>query len=196
MRTRERWSAWAARVVGLAAVLVALAWTDRAAAEPYIAVRTGYKCMACHVNATGGGKRTEFGNLYAQTQLSARHLDLTGWNPLDRAARDEAVASNGEDDGYADAEPLDGDSLGNLEKTARGMTDVAGGALDFWNGSINDYFSLGGDLRTNVRYTVVPHENDEFDFNLEEMLLYAQLDLVPGFLTLYVDEKVAPGGAT
>lgn len=177
-----------------AAAAAALLWAAEARAEPYIAVRTGYKCLACHVNATGGGKRTEFGNLYARTQLSARHLDLTNWNPL--AGKKAASAAEGDDGGYGAAEPVDGDLLGRLEETARGASRVGAGALDLWNGAVNDYFSVGGDLRTNVAYSFIPNQRDEFDFNLEEVLLYAQLDLIPSFLTLYVDERVAPGGAT
>lgn len=38
-------------------------------AEPHFAFREGYKCSVCHVNHTGGGKRTAFGMLFPQTEF-------------------------------------------------------------------------------------------------------------------------------
>jgi hypothetical protein len=76
MRIRAlRTSAVGSALLALAA-LVGLLVGGPAAAEPYLAVEAGLKCAQCHVNPTGGGKRTPFGELYARGQISADTVNL------------------------------------------------------------------------------------------------------------------------
>ncbi len=54
--------------------LLALTMTRVARAEPYIAVQTGYKCIVCHLNPTGGGMRNSFGEIFAERLMPTQPL--------------------------------------------------------------------------------------------------------------------------
>jgi hypothetical protein len=71
----------------LAAALALIATAEYAQAEPYLAVQKGMQCSNCHTSPAGGGKRTVYGNVFAQSELAARRLgdgkvwtgDVTKW---------------------------------------------------------------------------------------------------------------------
>jgi hypothetical protein len=140
----------------IVAVLLSALIFAPARAEPYLAVRSGAKCMACHVNPTGGGKRTEFGNTYGQTAFAAERLD-----------------------------PATGKIVAAPEN-----------APALWSGKLNDHFAVGGDLRMTGQYTVIPHTVDRIAFDPTRAQIYLEVKPIVDRLTIYLDERVAPGAAT
>lgn len=67
--------------VGFCAGLFCLLSGGAAWAEPWISVRSGQPCHACHVNGSGGGQRTVFGSAYAAGELSRRPLLENQFDP-------------------------------------------------------------------------------------------------------------------
>ena len=120
--------------------------SQQALAEPYFAVREGLKCGICHVNPTGGGMRTTFGQVWGQTALPAHRID-TG-----------------------DATP--------------------------WTGEINRFLAIGGNLRADANVTRIPNEKTQSDFEIEEMRVYLDARVIPDRLSIYVDQRLAPGAST
>lgn len=115
-------------------------------AEPYLAVESGFRCVTCHTNPSGGGKRNVFGTGYAQSELARRVIAL-------------------------DDSP------------------------EIWTGEINRWISIGGNLRGGFEYTDTPGLEEESEFGVERATLYTEFKAIPGLLSVYLDEQVAPGGA-
>jgi hypothetical protein len=127
----------------VATVLLAMAGT--ANAEPYLAAQMGLKCAMCHVNPTGGGMRTVFGNTFAQTQLAEKRI---------------------------------------------------GGDDDLWTGQVMKFLSVGGNARANYNWEDVPHQEGTNDFDVEEARAYLDFGVIPNRLSIYLDQRFAPGNAT
>jgi hypothetical protein len=129
----------------LAALMIAVASllaAREAAAEPYLAVQNGYKCVTCHVNPSGGGLRTDFGVIFSGNVLPATSLP---------------------------------------------------GNFPAWTGKIASFLRMGGDLRASWSQSKVPGNPTQHQHQLDQLRLYADVELIPGRLGIYVDEKVAPG---
>lgn len=67
--------AWAALLL-----LGLLTLAPTTGAEPYLAMRTGQPCAACHVNPSGGGLRGSYGAYYGSQELPARAGDQEGFD--------------------------------------------------------------------------------------------------------------------
>lgn len=132
------------RVV-LSLVLLLISWS-LAQAEPYLAVKTGYKCSVCHVNPSGGGKRTAVGNAFGSSALVSNNPAYQDWKSLPALEWKDAIA-------------------------------------------------LGGDVRFDARATQTPHQQDSFEFIVNDAQVYTEIKLLGDAATLYIDESVAPGGA-
>jgi len=135
------------RLLGsMAAVILSLSLAPAAArAEPYLAVQQGYKCIACHVNPSGGGMRNTFGNIFAQNVLPANKIEV-------------------------------GD--------------------DSWTGAVNRFVMLGGDVRAGWTSTDIPHQKQSNEFDVSDARVYLNVEAIPDRLSVYLDERFAPGSAT
>jgi hypothetical protein len=64
-----------------------------------------------------------------------------------------------------------------------------------WSGSVGESVRLGGDLRESWSRTQVPHQATQQGWSLDQLRLYSDIAVIPGRLSLAVDEALAPGNA-
>jgi len=138
MISRKSLAAWMA-----AAVLLALG--TQVQAEPYLAAQMGLKCAQCHVNPTGGGLRSVFGNSFAQTTLAQKRI---------------------------------------------------GAEEDLWTGQVMKFLAVGGNARANYNWEEVPHQDSTNEFAVEEARAYFDFGVIPNRLSVYLDQRFAPGNST
>jgi len=124
-------------------------------AEPYLAIQEGYKCSKCHVNMTGGGKRTDFANVYVQTRLANEFFD---WRRLG---------------GKSDAE-ADGDNPVKTDSQS-----------SFFSGRLNPYIAVGGDFRVLLEETRTSGSASKQAFNQRKQNIYLEVDLIPDHVIFY-----------
>jgi hypothetical protein len=71
-----------------------------------------------------------------------------------------------------------------------------GAADDLWTGAVNRFVMLGGDLRAGWTRTDIPHQQQSNEFEVSDARLYLDVEAIPDRLSVYLDERLAPGSAT
>lgn len=93
-----------------------------------------------------------------------------------------------------------GGGLRNAFGNTWAQTMMAARTLDVdmkepWTGSVSRYLALGANLRAAANYVDTPHAASQSEFDLQEARLYVELAAIPDRLSIYLDQRVAPGGS-
>jgi hypothetical protein len=70
-----------------------------------------------------------------------------------------------------------------------------GGDDDLWTGQISKWLAAGGNARANYTYVETPDQGDTNEFETEEARAYLEFSPIPGRLSVYLDQRVAPGNS-
>lgn len=70
------------------------------------------------------------------------------------------------------------------------------GGDQVWTGAVNAFVAFGGDLRANADWHKTRGADSLSEFSLDQTRVYLSTTMIPERLLLYVDELLAPGGAT
>lgn len=138
-----------------------------ALAEPYLAVREGLRCSACHTNMNGGGKRTD---------LVATHArDLLHYPNVFGAFSSPPEFFSGEVNKFV--------SLGADLRATETATFQDLGSNGLVGGTPTKFVEnnkvFRGRLETN-------------SIAVTQTVLYGELRLIPDWLTLYIDQRFQP----
>jgi hypothetical protein len=149
-------------------------------AEPYMAVRTGLKCVVCHINVTGGGKRTDFGVEYTHYKLRMASIRPSK-KPVFFGGQINDVMSVGSNvriDNITRIPYKPSPPQGYFD-------DLAERGFTFTQAQFDSVLKHYGDS------AMATDTNQMF---LTEANIYFQLDVLQDFLVFYVDQDLKGGG--
>ena len=69
------------------------------------------------------------------------------------------------------------------------------GSDGIWSGEISKWFGVGGNLRAEYRFVDTPNQEEVSEFDVTRGTIYLEGQLIPGRVSFYVDQQVAPGGS-
>jgi len=70
-----------------------------------------------------------------------------------------------------------------------------GAPEDLWTGQVMKFLSVGGNARANYNWDDAPNQTGTIDFDVEEARVYLDFGVIPNRLSIYIDQRVAPGNA-
>jgi hypothetical protein len=93
-----------------------------------------------------------------------------------------------------------GGGMRNTFGTIWGQTSLPartfGVTADSWTGELNRHFGVGADLRGGASWLDQPDAQGRSSFDLDSLRVYLELKPIPELMSLYIDERLAPGGAS
>jgi len=67
---------------------------------------------------------------------------------------------------------------------------------DLWTGQVMKFLSVGGNARANYNWQDAPHQQGTNEFDVEEARAYLDFGVIPNRLSVYLDQRFAPGNST
>jgi hypothetical protein len=67
---------------------------------------------------------------------------------------------------------------------------------DLWTGQVMKFLSVGGNARANYNWEDAPHQSGTNEFAVEEARAYFDFGVIPNRLSIYIDQRFAPGNST
>jgi len=118
--------------------------------------------------------------------------------------------------GQVNAEPYLAAQMGlkcgqcHVNPTGGGMRNVFGNTFaqttlaqkrlgaeeDLWTGQVMKFLSVGGNARANYNWEDVPNQTGTNEFAVEEARVYLDFGVIPNRLSVYFDQRFAPGNST